>query len=53
MTVKELREILDKFPDNLEVYDSSLYKIEKIKQTTLIHSNYPYNKPDEEIVIIS
>ncbi len=53
MTVKELREILDKFPDDLEVYDTSLYKIEKIKRTTLIHNNYPYNKPDEDIIVIS
>ena len=52
MTVKELIERLKEFPENMEVMDYCLMEIENIYEITWQHSNYPYNKPDKQIVVI-
>lgn len=51
MTVKQLIENLQQFPEDMEVlidWDD----IDIIKQVTWTHSNYPYNKPDKEVVLL-
>lgn len=52
MTIKELKEKLEEFDENLEVYDSGYEPVEKIYLGIWTHDNYPYNKPDKEILII-
>lgn len=52
MTVRELIEELSKYDDDMEVYDCSLNEVEEVAEKTWVHSNYPYNKPDKQIVVI-
>lgn len=52
MTVKELKEELSKYDNDMEVYDCSLLKIEKVYEKTWTHTNYPYDKPDKQILIL-
>lgn len=52
MKVKELIEELEKFDGELEVYDSSGFEVEGVKEDTWTHDNYPYNLPDKQIVKI-
>lgn len=52
MTVKELINELQKYPEDMEVMDMNYMDIEKVYETTLEHTNYPYDKPDKQVVII-
>jgi len=51
MTVEELIKKLEEFPKDMEVY-VGYDEIERVYESTWTHSNYPYNKPDKQIVII-
>ena len=53
MIVKDLIEALQRFDPNLKVVDDYMYEITEIKETTWVDSNYPYNRPDEQVVVIS
>lgn len=53
MTVKELIEQLQTFDANLRVLDSYMLDIESVKEMTWVDSNYPYDRPDEQVVVIS
>lgn len=53
MTVKELIKQLSQFPDDMEVLDACYKEIEYVYESTWTHSNYPYNKPDKQVVLIS
>lgn len=52
MTVGELIKGLEKFPKDMEVMDGSHMDIESVYEDTWIHTNYPYDKPDKQVVII-
>ena len=52
MLVIELIKELEKFPKDMEVMDADYMKIESIYEDTWIHTNYPYDKPDKQVVII-
>ncbi len=52
MTVKELIDKLKEFPDDMRVVDFAYSDLENVCKRVWIHSNYPYNKPDEEVLII-
>lgn len=52
MTVKELVDRLREFPEDMEVMCSGHMDIEEVFETTWQHTNYPYNKPDKQVVII-
>lgn len=52
MKVGELIEELNKYDDNMEVYDEGLIKIIGVEERTWVDSNYPYDKPDKQIVVI-
>lgn len=52
MSVSQLIDMLKKMPQELEVYDSSWEPIESVCTAIWEDSNYPYTKPDKEIVII-
>ena len=52
MTVRELKEELNKYDDNMEVYDYSGYEVEGVTERTWTYDNYPYYKPDKQIVVI-
>ena len=51
-TVQDLIEALSKFPLNAEVRDYNFDEIDEVKIKTWTHTNYPYNKPDQEYVCI-
>lgn len=53
MTVKELIEKLKEFPEDMEVMDTMYYHIESVYEGTWTHTNYPYDKPDKQVVIIN
>lgn len=58
MTIKQLKEELDKFPDDMPV--TTHFSIDwtlkddphciEVKQTTWVHSNHPYDAKDFEYV---
>ena len=52
MKVCELIKELSKYDDDMEVYDCSGYEVEGVENRTWIDSNYPYDKPDKQIVVI-
>ena len=52
MTVKELIGELQKYPEDMEVMCAGHVDIEEVFETTWQHTNYPYNKPDKQVVII-
>ena len=52
MNVGQLIDNLSKYDKSLEVYDCSGYEVEGVEKTTWSHNNYPYDKPDKEIVRI-
>ena len=52
MTVKELINKLKEFPEDMMVVDSAYNDLDNIYKRIWIHSNYPYNKPDEEVLMI-
>lgn len=52
MTVKELIIELAQFPGDMEVVDCDYDAIGRVRQGTLTHDNYPYNKPDRTVVVI-
>ena len=52
MLVGELIKELEKFPENMEVMDAGYMEIESVYEGTWIHTNYPYDKPDKQVVII-
>lgn len=53
MTVKQLIEILKEFPEDMEVMDTMYYGIESVYESTWTHTNYPYDIPDKQVVIIN
>lgn len=53
MTVKELIDKLKQFPEDMEVMDTAYYDIEDVYEGTWMHTNYPYDKPDKQVVIIN
>ena len=53
MAVRELIKELDKFPKDMEVMDANYMEIESVYEETWTHTNYPYNKPDKQVVIIN
>ena len=54
MTVQELIQKLEKLPQNLPVVlENSLgFDVETVYIGKWIHTNYPYNKPEYEVVVI-
>ena len=52
MTVRELKEELSKFDDDMEIHDCSGYEVEGVEERTWTHDNYPYDKSDKQIVVI-
>lgn len=52
MTVKELKEELSKFPEDMEVCDYEYDVFESVHYQTWKDSNYPYNRPDKKYVCI-
>lgn len=52
MKVKDLIERLKEFDENLRVLDSYYLDIDVVEERTWVDSNYPYDKPDEQVVII-
>lgn len=52
MTVKELICELSQFPEDMEVMDRGYDDIEKVYESTWTHTNYPYDKPDKQVIII-
>lgn len=52
MTVKEVIEELQKFPQDMEVCDAFFEDVETVIEATYIHTNFPYDKPDKQVVII-
>lgn len=53
MTVEDLIKELEKFPKNMEVMDSAYIAIESAYEGTWTHTNYPYDKPNKQVVIIN
>lgn len=53
MTVEELIKELEKFPKDMEVMDTAYYDIESVYEGTWTDTNYPYNKPNKQVVIIN
>ena len=51
MTVKELIDRLKNFPEDMEVVDE-YEEITDVYKGILMHNNYPYDKPDKEVVVI-
>jgi hypothetical protein len=52
MTVKELINKLQEFPEDMDVVDYSYDDIEDVHEGTLVHNNHPYDKPDKQVIII-
>lgn len=52
MTVKELIEELQKFPEDMEVLLADYETVEEVFEGTWTHTNYPYNKPDRQVVCL-
>ena len=52
MIVKELINKLKEFPQDMKVQTDGFIDIDDIRIHTWVHSNYPYNEPDEDRVII-
>lgn len=52
LKVSELIELLSKFDSDLEVYDISGNEVEGVEERTWTHTNYPYDKPDKQIIVI-
>lgn len=53
MTVKELIKRLEQFSEDMEVVDAGYMDIESVYESTWIHTNYPYDKPNKQVVIIN
>lgn len=53
MTVGELIKGLEKFPKDMEVMNANYSEIENVYEGTWVHTNYPYDKPDKQVVIIN
>ena len=43
---------LKEFPEDMRVVDFAYSDLDNIYKRVWIHSNYPYNKPDEEVLMI-
>lgn len=52
MPVGQLIEKLQEFDLNLRVVDDYMLDIEKVKETTWVDSNYPYDRYDEVVIQI-
>ena len=52
MTVKELIDRLKQFPEDMEVMDTDYMGIERVYARTWTHTNFPYSKPDKQVIII-
>lgn len=53
MRVQELIDILKTFDPNMKVMDDFYMEVTSVYKTTWVDSNYPYDRPDEDIVVIS
>lgn len=52
MLVEDLIKELEKHDPKLEVYDCSGYEVEGVEERIWEDTNYPYNKPDKQILVI-
>lgn len=52
MTVEKLIEELSKYDKDMEVVDYMFDEIQGVKEDTWTHTNYPYDKPDKQVVRI-
>lgn len=52
MTVGELIKELSKYDKDMEVVDYMFDKIESVEMDTWTHTNYPYDKPDKQVIKI-
>ena len=52
MTNEELIKLLEQFDKKLEIYDTGYSPIEGVKPSTWVDGNYPYDKPDKDVLII-
>lgn len=52
MTVGELIEVLSKYDKDMKVVDYMFDEIQDVKEDTCIDTNYPYDKPDKQVVRI-
>ena len=52
MTKQELIKLLEPFPDDMEVVDTTFYSIDGVQESTWEHTNYPYDKPDKQVIMI-
>lgn len=53
MTVGELIKKLEKYPKDMYVVDMNYIEIESVYEGTWSHTNYPYNIPDKQVVILN
>ncbi len=54
MTVKELINILKMYPEDMRVaIDDYIYDDIEVTESTWVHNNYPYDKPDVTYVKLS
>ena len=52
MKVRELKELLNQFDDELDVMDSCYNDIDGVVEGVWEHTNYPYNLPDKRVVLL-
>ena len=52
MKVKELIKELEKFDGDMDAVDTTYYPIDGVQEATLEHTNYPYDKPDKQVIMI-
>ena len=52
MTVGQLIAKLQEFDLNLRVVDDCMLDVKEIKETTIVDSNYPYDRDDEVVIQI-
>lgn len=53
MTVGQLIEKLQEFDPNLRVVDDYILDIKEVQEITWVDSNYPYDRDDEIVIMIS
>ena len=52
MNVEELIAELSKFPGDMHVCDVCYIEIEGVAEKTWEHTNYPYDKPDKQVLVL-
>lgn len=53
MTVEELINKLKQFPMDIEVVDDMYLSIENVYESIWVDSNYPYDRPDKPVIVLS